>query len=47
MQNNQNERSDIQKMFKEIESKLSQHSINLLNESKENSGDVVTVTRKE
>lgn len=46
MQNNQNERSDIKKMFEELESKLSQHSLNLLNDTKENN-DTVVITRKE
>lgn len=46
MQNNQNERSDIKKMFHELESKLSQHSLNLLNETKDND-DPVIFTRKE
>lgn len=46
MQNNQNERSDTQKMFQELESKLSQHSLNLLNDTKENI-DAVILTRKE
>lgn len=46
MQNNQNERSDIKKMFQELESKLSQHSLNLLNDTKENI-DAVILTRKE
>lgn len=47
MQNHQNERSDIKKMFQELESKLSQHSLNLLNEPKENMDPAVTITKDE
>ncbi len=47
MQNNQNERSDMKQMFQELESKLSQHSINLLNEAKENNDAAAVITRKE
>lgn len=36
MQNNRNERNDMIKMAEELEAKLSQHSLNLLNESKVN-----------
>lgn len=43
MENTQNERSDIKKMFEELESKLSQHSLNLLNESKENADPVIII----
>lgn len=46
-QNSQNERSDIKKMFKELESKLSQHSLNLLSDTKENIGAPVILTMKE
>ncbi|KAG4079530.1 hypothetical protein HA402_005227 [Bradysia odoriphaga] len=46
VQNNQNERSDIKQMFIELESKLSQHSLNLLNESKDSQPPTVITTKE-
>lgn len=46
MQNNRNERNDMIKMAVELEAKLSQHSLNVLNETKENH-DAIKSTMKE